>query len=410
MLGRIKRLFGAGHSKPDEIPFQNIDMWLETKLKESDLSKNLSEVFSEINKTVVLIDIAVKRIVKKVLADIAPEHKNVVENNREEYITKMQEFIKQTTPDKKDVESIINYAETLAVSLKNINEQVKNNMPFIQKLFPEQSDEIENSLEDLKNLSQEINSLVKTEFGVSYAYDAKKRIMSIRKKKKALEGTKSLIEKERIKQKEAEDYKIKLETDFDNLKTMYEYEKYDELMSQRIRLEKEIERESEHIRLLFTPLSKILSKYEGEVDYNRSLARQYAEDPLAALHNDKDLWILNLLQIISSKLPEIIQDEGKRIKLREAIMKVTEGTLKSYLTGQKTIKENLEQVKKQLLINNTTTKMEDIKYKMNHAIEQLSVSEENIKKHEKAISELDIGKDLLMLEKKLSLLHPVKII
>ena len=70
----------------------------------------------------------------------------------------------------------------------------------------------------------------------------------------------------------------------------------------------------------------------------------------------------------------------------------------------------MNQVKRQLMADNVTTRIGDLKYKQNHALEQLKLSEESRKKHEEEISQLNAEKDLLMLEKKLSLLGKVRVI
>jgi len=200
---------------------------------------------------------------------------------------------------------------------------------------------------------------------------------------------------------------LRLETDFDNLKTSSEYEKYDQLVSNKFRLEKELERESENLRTSFATISSVLIRIEGP---EQALARQYADNPIKTLENDRNLWILNLLHTVSVRLPDLVTDEVRRMKMREALNLLSSEQLKNFLKKKELINTSLNQTHRQIMLNTTTTKIEDLKYKLNHAKEQIMFTEENKHKYQKLISEQDSEKGLLMLEKKLNTFAGVKII
>ena len=265
-----------------------------------------------------------------------------------------------------------------------------------------------NSLNESKS---RLDKLIKKENGVKYVNDILKLIQLIKKKNKLLFDLKEQIEKNEIKKKESEKYREYLETELDDLKTAEEYSKYDQLLSKQIRLEKEMEREDQNISILFSPILKLLFEYDKrELGADRALARQYASSPIQSLHNDKGLWILSLLQSVSSKLPELEENEQKRIRLKQFIFAINENLLKDYLSKRNLIQEAISSVRRQIMSDNTSTKIGDVNYKMKHANEQVKTAEENRKKREEEISVLNPEKDLLMLEKKLSLLGRIKII
>ena len=408
MFKAIKRLVGIEKREADSIPFNAIDVWFENKLKETDLSKELSEVFNDVSKSLSALAVAVKKIATRKLSNI--ENIDSIEDYRESFVLKLQSFSKQVTPEKKDVDSILNYGETLSAALSQVGEGTKNHFSIVEKFFPEEAELIVSVFSKLENCQKSLNELIKREKGVLFVNDIKRRILDIKKKNKDSMVLKDQLEKEESKRKETEEYKIVLETDIDNLKTSPEYEKYDQLVSKKLRIEKELERETENMRILFSPVLKMLAEYDKrELGADRALARQYASDPITSLLNDKQLWLLNLLQAVSGKLPEIEQDEKKRLKLRQSILALSEDVLKNYLAKHRIIKEAMSQVQRQITLDNTTMKVEDIKYKLNHVNNQLKIFEENKEKIENTISEINIEKDLLMLEKKLNMLSPVKI-
>ena len=411
MFKALKRLLGAGSRPVEEVSFSEIETWFENKLKEQPINKELSDLFNEITRAAAMLSLSLKKILHKVISDIPPDHIQTIEEHRDDYVAKMQSFLKQISLEKKNAESIINYYETLSAAIEQIKESSKSHFSIIQKFFSNESQNISESLELFEQSAANLNSLIKKEFGVKFVHDITKLIQLIRKKKKLEEELNVKIKKDEIKRKEAEEYRLKLDTELDDMKTGPDYEKYDSLVSKKIKVENEMERENKNMRILFSPILKILFEYDKrELGADRALARQYASNPIDALHTDKGLWILSLLQSVSSKLPEIEADEPKRMKIRQSILAISENVLKDHFSRYDVFKEAMNQVKKQIMTDITTTKIGDMKYKQNHVLEQLKLSEESRKKHEEEALQLNTEKDLLILEKKLNLLGKVKII
>ena len=411
MFKFFKGLFGQGKAQ-EEVYFSDIGVWFENKLKESTLSKELSELFGEINRASAVLAVSIKKIARKVIEnDIPQEHRNTVDEYRDDYIPKIQNFIKQINIERKDPESIMAYYETLSAALEQTKESTKNHFSIIQKFFGNEALNINEAMNSLNISKSKLDKLIKRENGVKYANDVLKLIQIIKKKNKMLFELKDQIEKTELRRKESEKYRSYLETEIDNIKTEEGYQKYDQLLSKKIRLEKEMEREEQNISIAFSPILKLLFEYDKrELGADRALARQYASSPIQSLHNDKGLWILTLLQSVSLKLPELEENEQKRIRLRQSILTINENLLKDYLAKRNLIQEALSYVKRQVMSDNTSTKIGDVNYKMKHADEQIKNQEENRKKHEEETLTLNPEKDLLMLEKKLSLLGRVKVI
>ncbi len=411
MFNFFKGLFGQSKAQ-EEVYFSDVGIWFETKLKESSLSKELSELFNEINRASAMLAVSIKKIARKVIENEIPaEHKGTIDEYRDDYIAKLQNFLKQINLERKDPASILNYYENLSAALEQTKDSTKNHFSVIQKFFDNEAVNITEAMNLLIDSKSKLDKLIKKENGVKYVSDVQKLIQIIKKKNKLLMELKERIERDEVKKKESEKYRDYLETELDDLKTAEEYSKYDQLISKQMRLEKELEREEQNISILFSPILKLLFEYDKkEMGADRALARQYASSPIQSLHNDKGLWILTLLQSVSSKLPELEQNEQKRIKVRQSILAINETILKDYLAKRSLIQDAVSNVKRQIMSNNTTTKIGDVNYKMKHVDEQVKTAEENRKKHENEISTLNPEKDLLMLEKKLSLLGKVKII
>jgi hypothetical protein len=410
MFKILKRLMGSGNKEREDIPFSMIDVWFETKLKETALSKDLATIFNGTSRSLQRIAIALKRIASHKLKDLPDDHHAVIEQHRSDYIKKLQSFIQHSTLEKRDVESIVNYGETLAAALAHTNEFIKPHLSLIQKFFSDEESEIADSLAQMRTMQEQLDDLIKRDQGVLFVQDIKKRIHAIKRKNKDVAELQEKLRNEETKQKEIDAYKSKLETDLDDLKTASEYEKYDQLMGKKIKLDKELERDQEHMKLLFAPLVGAFASYDQkELGADRALARQYAADPLASLHHDSGLWLFTLLQVVSLKLPEIELDERKRLKIRQSILSLSEEVVKNYLAKYNVLKEGLSQINRQIMMNTTTTKIGDIKYKLQHVEQQLTLIAENTQKCQAVLAELNVEKDLLMLEKKLQVFSPVVI-
>jgi len=115
------------------------------------------------------------------------------------------------------------------------------------------------------------------------------------------------------------------------------------------------------------------------------------------------------LQFVSNKLPELEQDEARRMKLKQFISSISDDSLRQLLARSKAIDGGLREIRRQLTGEHTARKLEDIKYKLNHAEHQIQSFDELIQVRQKEIDSLKIEKDLLSLEKELSSFAKVKL-
>ncbi|MEK6886281.1 MAG: hypothetical protein AABW88_00450, partial [Nanoarchaeota archaeon] len=262
MFNFFKGLFGQSKAQ-EEVYFSDVGIWFETKLKESSLSKELSELFNEINRASAMLAVSIKKIARKVIENEIPaEHKGTIDEYRDDYIAKLQNFLKQINLERKDPASILNYYENLSAALEQTKDSTKNHFSVIQKFFDNEAVNITEAMNLLIDSKSKLDKLIKKENGVKYVSDVQKLIQIIKKKNKLLMELKERIERDEVKKKESEKYRDYLETELDDLKTAEEYSKYDQLISKQMRLEKELEREEQNISILFSPILKLLFEYD----------------------------------------------------------------------------------------------------------------------------------------------------
>lgn len=411
MLNFLKRIGGIKDLGTDRIPFTGVEHWFDKQLKETSLSQELTECFDDISNSLLVLDSNLKSLAaNKLDEDVPPEHADVINEHRDEYLGVMRSFMKNIVIAKRDVDSIIKYGSDLNEALAELKEDTKKTISIINKFFADEAEEINETIEGIAETKEVLDDLINRDTGVKFVQDVKKIIHTIKKKNQDIQQVQNEMQKEIQKLNQAEEHKLKLETEFDNLKTSDEFTKFDNILAKKIKLEKELERENENMLALFHPLSKVLSKFaENEAGFGTVSSRHYSKDPLLALQADRGNWLFNFTAMLSKNINEIEPDEKKRIKLLNAASALNQSAVNSYLTKIGIIREALSQTQKQTIRNSATLKMEDLKYKLNHVNEQTRLIFENKQKYEDAISALNSEKDLLMLERKLNLLSRVKI-
>jgi hypothetical protein len=411
MLRILKKVFGQS-GRAEAIPFSTVDMWFEKQIKENTtLIQDVSGFYAK-------MDEAVRLIYKQLLElggaeppqDISPDHVSVLEEHKKAIVSKMQDVVEDLSiPAKRDSNTVLAYSELLSISLDKLN-RMRSQLESFEKYFSAEVNAVAQSILSMSDMKDVLNNIISGEHGIIFVHDTKRRIKNIQNKEEALARLKDELEREDIRLQEVQNHKIKLETEIDNLRTTYEYEKFDQLVSKKIKLEKELEREQGIFKTAFAPIARLFAAYdEKEFGADRVLARQYASDPANTLLNDKNLWLLNLMEVASAKLPELEPDERKQIKVKEAITVITKEYLNEFLSKCNALNNAMQVIKRQIRMNATTTKIEDIKYKLRHIDEQIRGYEESKAKILEAMEEQNTEKDLLMLEKQLSSLTQIRL-
>lgn len=408
MFKFLKGLMGK-KDREETVAFSFIDEWFNNKLKETEIRDELNDVFDSVSIALKNINNSLVKISTQIIQGIPEEHKVVAEEHIGNYVSSMKHYVKQLTyRETRDFNSIINFDETLSAALQEI--EVLKEFVLVKKFNESEANELLEAFNILKEAESNLDNLIRREHGLLYVSEVKKKINAIDKKYKRKLELQSQIERETAKKNESEAYKAKLETDSDDLKTTESYEKYDKMQSRKIHLETEKERTDAEVKSVFQPLAASFKKYDSmEMGADRAIARAYAEDVVRAFYKDEQLWVLSLMQSVSNKLPELEADEAKRMKLRQTIVSISEDSLRQMLAKNRAVEDGLRDIRRQLTGEITARKLEDIKYKINHAEQQIKNFDESILNHQKEIDGLKIEKDLLSLEKELSSFAKVKI-
>lgn len=405
MFKFLKKMVGISTS-PESIPFSVLNQWFDKKVNETDLKDDLKEIISEIDSSIKVIESELKALTNVAPENATEEQIEVIAEHKKYFLSKTQHSLNELTSMKvSSPESIVDYNEALVIALKHIKSLKQ--FEVIKKFFSQHAEAIENELSALEDCQKNLLDCIERENGVNFVIDIKKRIADINKKEKSRFELTTRLENEERKKNEIENYKSKIETEIDDLKTTYEYQKFDQVISKKIQLERELERERDLISPHLSILSSLFKMYDKFDSSQRITAKNYSSNPIDALDSDQGLSILSLLHEVSSRLTELEADEKKRIKYQTALNSLSREVLKKYLEKSGTINSALRDIRRQTTTNTTILKQEDFAYKLRHVKEQLRTINETKASCERAISELSTEKDLLNLEKQLQSLSKV---
>ncbi len=413
MLDILKRMFGKKEEERKEIPFSEVSAWFDATIKELPLREELHDFFNDLSGSIKVLDSALKDLVDRQLKDELSENQiEIVDDHKRDYIAKMRDFIKKIQlPKNMDVHTIVEYDQLLSESLEQLTQQTRDHLMVLNKFFSAETGSILSSLHMIETARDDLNELVEQEHGVKYISNMKRLIRTVDKKKKQVAVIQEQLQHEIQRRNEMESYKAKLETEFDDLKTASEYNKYDQHFSRKIRVEKEFERERHQFLATFSQIAKVLREYEkNSLGIGGDLARRYADDPVSAVMNDSNFRIVDIIPNIISQLPVMEPNEMRRARITQALSTLTLEYLKQFVEKNVLLRNTMQNVQRQITMDPVSLKVGDINYKIKHVQEQIALFEQNQAKYESMIKEIDAGKALLILERELNSFAGIKLL
>lgn len=406
-------MFGKKEEERKEIPFSEVSAWFDATIKELPLREELHDFFNDLSGSIKVLDSALKDLVDRQLKDELSENQiEIVDDHKRDYIAKMRDFIKKIQlPKNMDVHTIVEYDQLLSESLEQLTQQTRDHLMVLNKFFSAETGSILSSLHMIETARDDLNELVEQEHGVKYISNMKRLIRTVDKKKKQVAVIQEQLQHEIQRRNEMESYKAKLETEFDDLKTASEYNKYDQHFSRKIRVEKEFERERHQFLATFSQIAKVLREYEkNSLGIGGDLARRYADDPVSAVMNDSNFRIVDIIPNIISQLPVMEPNEMRRARITQALSTLTLEYLKQFVEKNVLLRNTMQNVQRQITMDPVSLKVGDINYKIKHVQEQIALFEQNQAKYESMIKEIDAGKALLILERELNSFAGIKLL
>ncbi len=411
-MGFLSRFFGP-KIEEKEVSLDNLKQLTNDLINKrtEKINQNVDEIYSNIKKIKSKLKENLYSLRNAELQNkkIPTRAKQLMEGNREAYVRKVSNFIERIElPEKDNYSEIIDFTESFNENMDNLNKSSYKGYQVMKEFFYNQTTDIAMSLKQLNENVKNLNKLMKGK-ELSKISSIKELINNLYKSK----SKKEKLKQEIVEQKDiVEDSKNRIEAiqkKFENIKKSTEYENYKKTYEEKEQNIKRIENEKDELIQYFAVLEKSLKKYKRD-SLDEKLIDKYLNDPNKALIND-NYDIIEVLQ----KLKENIENNnlGLKEKKKEKTLDVINKLDKDFLSKKKF---NLEQLARtnailneRLQKNKINNDYQEEKYKSEHFEKKLVKDKQKLEDLEKEKTNIDIEKIKKQIKKEFLELFKIKL-
>ncbi|MEK6974229.1 MAG: hypothetical protein AABW41_03275 [Nanoarchaeota archaeon] len=388
----FKKWFSNDKEEPTSVRFDEIDIWLNGRLR---LYTETKDSFESINS-------AVDELKKGIgyLENInyepgtEPLIKTRVQNNLDSYIKHLKNFLNKvesfTSVEENNAKK---YCDLIIFELNKFNNKSRRNFYIIQTFFGNKINKIVQDLKEIGVRISKLNSLILNDRYLMVS-DIYAKINSIRyyykinnaitNEKNNLEELQSGIEKDIVV----------INNEISNIKNSLEYREYENLESEKERLEENLEKIKNDVNNTFSGVERGLKKLYY-LNHSAILGK-YLETSLT-LFDDAELEIIKYLRELESCIKtKKIDFSGKNEKILESISSITRAALILMVERYNEYVERLKNIRKTVMENKFINLLLDYDHKVKYHQYRLlqiksSIDKLNNKINSNAIESLKIG-------------------
>jgi len=358
-----------------KIELDGLASWFETESKRfiEDANNSLEPITKQLKAGIKETEENIEKLKNAVLSNpnISEREKQFMEGNRNAYIKAVRNFLNEILLVN-DVKLLQKHYNGFDTKLDSFAKSTTRSYYILQEFFSRESSLIARNIKNISNLVNEINVLV-----------TKKNIDSLKSIKNLIIGLRNKVEKkkrleEELKRKltieeEIEKRLILLKKEINELEESNEKKNLVELINKKedtVNKRKELEKDYLYY---FSLLKKPLSKYIRVTIGDTALLNRYILNPIDAIHQDKELGIVELLNKMTNNIKnnQIVLDKRKKKRVLSILNKLNRNYFKDFLLNKKGISKNLEKVKQEINKNMAYQKQALLTKKQNENILEL---------------------------------------
>jgi flagellar motor protein MotB len=370
-MGWLKNLFGTKELEKHSITLAEINLWLDSRTKQSILSLNeeLKSAFSEIRETLNSLKHEVYCLENAQIKDpdkIQNRVKSVVLGHKTNYIRMLNHFINSIEiPDKQDYKSAIDFCYSANSSLDRLGVETIKTFYTVQHLFHSEVEEIAKTLKQFDRNLKEIKIRIEQR-NLHLLADAKIKIQELRDEIRKKEELSKNIEECKISLAGYREQFADFTSRLNDLKKSKSYNDFQELSQEKEDIDAKFALLESEIIQIFAPLEHSLKKLQKISLENEDIIAEYIENPLASLIFDKELKLLGIMEKLKSGLGTIEPNEKKREKLAEQAARISKELLGRLLNEHSSLNERKNEIEKQLSANPSLSSIKELEYKIAH--------------------------------------------
>ncbi len=390
-MGFFDRIFGRKQvEEVEELPidFNNIDNFVE-KEKEIILRNTHNEIKSIYNN----IDGAfnnLKQSIQKLQRAgtdknvyISKKESQIITSNRENYLKQLSLFLEKSRLKELNYRNALEYCDLLQKDLDDISKRTAKNYHITSYIFGE-AKEVAKSLKSLDDLSRNLKERIMKNKEINYVEKLDSLHQEYKEKISDKDHINNSIAQESLNEEKELDNLNEIEEKINALKKSEEFKDYSNLNDELEKMDKDLLDVKNNIIDFFSPLYRILRKFQKISIEHERLIENYINYPAETLVGDKDLEIKVVLKKLKEEiLKESIKDKEEKInKIMKIIDSFNDQDIKklrsefSKLNNEKAKivnKLNLLNIKKDLDNLESETKI------INDRIEKIRANKEKLK-------------------------------
>src|SRR3989338_1864198 len=379
MLKFIRNLLLKKEAPEEKISIDELDSWLDIKAKPifDDLNGRVNEIIEKINneKNTANENRDILKNARLQNPKIPERVKAIMQGNREGLIKRVSLFFNS-------IDLKYDYYEELAEKCRNIEKEIDllgkgtaKNYQILNEFFAREAEKVAMNIKNIESYCKELINTINNS-KISNIDKIKSGVIDLKNKIKLKESYSIQLESSNNNLNDNKNKKIDIEKKINGLKSDHDYKNYEKLLEENKKAGLKINEIENILFHDFSVLDKALKKYAKIAFEDENSVLEYLENPMAALIEDADFRILNVLDNLKGSVQR--DDLGLEEKKKDkSIGKINEMD-SVYLTK---IKDDFINAKKRLnylqaeIENNNSRKNLDL---LNEELKNINKSIEDI--------------------------------
>ncbi len=303
-------------------------------------------------------------------SNIPDRVKQIMEGNRENYVQRMEKFLKEVEIPSDSIEAM-RFCESFSLNLKDLDQSVARGHHVMSEFFPKEAGVISNQIKELNRAIEETKIKLQS-FGFDKIDRLKlklKEIIGKTSRKNFLDNEiKSSIEKiEELKAKVEEKGKM-----FDKFSGGFEYDEFTGLTDKKGLAELELKKLVEVLNHYFSEVEPALKKYSNYNPENK-LIKNYLKDVLKSVLEDEELEIVRIIVNVRESMAsgKLELKDKKKEKIFRELEKLDMNYFKQFIGSYKKLKMEVEELDSEIKNSKVSEKYGKMKNDLDQSRKEL---------------------------------------
>lgn len=410
----LKALFRKVEIKEYNIPVPELFDWFlnQSEPMLNDIKSHLSRKLTRLHEEIALVRDKLVLLNEAQLQNenIPEKARQVMESNRQNYVRYVQSFLTQIdAPEQPHVDDVSDFISRFEEKLAALKKVTAKSYYVLKEFFARELADVGKHVNNADLLVRDLHSPQ-----YKRIMHIKKDIINLENFLKNKQSSSGMFTQEKKSANVLQNMIDDVKQEISMLKHSKAYKSLETLEQQKEKLLTKIKHNENVLAGEFSAFSRALKKYAHVSLDGKEIIQSYLDNPFSALMNDKEFKILLVLQQLKHAVHsgQILLKDKEKARTLDKINVVSKSHLENLLDIHAKLREQMQGIKKQMLLNNVLREIEELKYKQKHLEDKYERAQKKISKMEKSTPKLDVDDIVSRLEDNINALIdlPINII